>query len=120
MQGTADGTWISAAEAKPGLSLDDFGAGYASLSYLRDLPFAEMKIDRAFTRGIVRDPHAATISRNLLQMGGELGIDVIAEGIEQDDQFALLREQGSRLFQGHPFGRPMEVGTFNQRLLAAS
>jgi diguanylate cyclase len=101
------------------LSLDDFGAGYSSLSYLRELPFAEMKIDRAFTREIVRDPHAATISRNLLQMGRELGIDVIAEGVEQDDQFALLREQGSCLFQGYLFGRPMEVGTFNQRLLSA-
>ncbi len=101
------------------LSLDDFGAGYSSLSYLRELPFAEMKIDRAFTREIVRDPHAATISRNLLQMGRELGIDVIAEGVEQDDQFALLREQGSCLFQGYLFGRPMDVGTFNQRLLSA-
>ena len=100
------------------LSLDDFGAGYSSLSYLRELPFAEMKIDRAFTRGIVRDPHAATISRNLLQMGRELGIDVIAEGVEQDDQFALLREQGSRLFQGYLFGRPMDVGAFNQRVMS--
>jgi len=100
------------------LSLDDFGAGYSSLSYLRELPFAEMKIDRAFTHGIVRDAHAATITRNLLQMGHDLGIDVIAEGVEQDDQFTLLREQGSRLFQGYLFGRPMEVGTFNQRLLA--
>ena len=101
------------------LSLDDFGAGYSSLSYLRELPFAEMKIDRAFTREIARDPHAATISRNLLQMGRELGIDVIAEGVEQDGQFALLREQGSCLFQGYLFGRPMEVGTFNQRLRSA-
>jgi len=102
------------------LSLDDFGAGYSSLSYLRELPFAEMKIDRAFTREIVRDPHAATISRNLLQMGRELGIDVIAEGIEQEDQFTLLCEQGACLFQGYLFGRPMEVGTFDQRLLSGA
>ncbi|MBD9480370.1 EAL domain-containing protein [Pseudoxanthomonas sp. PXM02] len=101
------------------LSLDDFGAGYSSLSYLRELPFAEMKIDRAFTRGIVRDTHAASISRNLLQLGRDLGIDVIAEGVEQEDQFALLGEQGCGLFQGYLFGRPMEVDAFNQRLLAA-
>nr|WP_298128795.1 EAL domain-containing protein [uncultured Pseudoxanthomonas sp.] len=100
------------------LSLDDFGAGYASLSYLRELPFAEMKIDRAFTRGIVRDAHAATITRNLLQLGRDLGIDVIAEGIEQDDQFALLGEQGCRLFQGYLFGRPMEAAAFRQRMRA--
>ena len=76
------------------LSLDDFVAGYASLSYLRELPFAEMKIDRAFTRGIVRDAHAATITRNLLQLGRDLGIDVIAEGIEEAGQYELLRETG--------------------------
>ena len=101
------------------LSLDDFGAGYSSLSYLRDLPFAEMKIDRAFTRGIVRDAHAATITRNLLQLGRDLGIDVIAEGIEQDDQFALLGEQGCRLFQGYLFGRPLDVAAFNARITAS-
>lgn len=100
------------------LSLDDFGAGYASLSYLRELPFAEMKIDRAFTRGIVRDAHAATITRNLLQLGRDLGIDVIAEGVEQDDQFALLGEQGCQLFQGYLFGRPMEAAAFRQRLVS--
>lgn len=98
------------------LSLDDFGAGYSSLSYLRELPFAEMKIDRAFTRGIVRDAHAATITRNLLQLGRDLGIDVIAEGIEQEDQFALLGEQGCRLFQGYLFGRPLDVAAFNARI----
>lgn len=101
------------------LSLDDFGAGYASLSYLRDLPFAEMKIDRAFTRGIVRDAHAASITRNLLQMGRDLGIDVIAEGIEQEEQFVLLGEQGCRLYQGYLFGRPMEEAVFRQRVMAA-
>ncbi|MBA3928245.1 MAG: EAL domain-containing protein [Xanthomonas sp.] len=98
------------------LSLDDFGAGYSSLSYLRELPFAEMKIDRAFTRGIVRDAQAATITRNLLQLGRDLGIDVIAEGIEHEDQFALLGEQGCRLFQGYLFGRPMDVDAFKQRI----
>jgi len=100
-------------------SLDDFGAGHASLSYLRDLPFAEMKIDRAFTRGIARDAHAASITRNLLQLGQDLGIDVIAEGIEQQDQFVLLGEQGCHLFQGYMFGRPMEVDAFNRRMAGA-
>lgn len=101
------------------LSLDDFGAGYASLSYLRDLPFAEMKIDRAFTRDVVRDAHAATITRNLLQLGRDLGIDVIAEGIEHDDQFALLGGQGCVLFQGYLFGRPMDVAAFTERIASS-
>jgi FOG: EAL domain len=64
----------------------------------------------------VRDAHAATITRNLLQLGRDLGIDVIAEGIEQEDQFALLGEQGCRLFQGYLFGRPMDVAAFSERI----
>lgn len=101
------------------LSLDDFGAGHSSLSYLRELPFAEMKIDRTFTRGIVRDAQAASITRNLLQLGHDLHIDVIAEGIEQQEQFALLGGQGCRLFQGYMFGRPMDVEAFNRRIATA-
>jgi len=96
------------------LSLDDFGTGYSSLSYLRELPFAEMKIDRAFTREVLRDGSAATITRNLLRLGRDLGVDVIAEGIEDAGQFALLREQGCGLFQGYLFGRPMDAQAFRR------
>jgi EAL domain-containing protein (putative c-di-GMP-specific phosphodiesterase class I) len=94
------------------LSLDDFGTGYASLSSLRRLPFSELKIDRAFVAEVVRDAHAASITRNLLQLGIDLGLDVIAEGIEDAAQFAFLQGQGCRLFQGYLFGRPMPVAAF--------
>ncbi|MET0328214.1 MAG: EAL domain-containing protein [Luteimonas sp.] len=99
-------------EAGVRLSLDDFGTGYASLSSLRQLPFAELKIDRAFVGEVTRDAHAASITRNLLQLGHDLGVDVIAEGIEDAAQFEFLQGQGCRLFQGYLFGRPMPVAEF--------
>ena len=100
------------------LSLDDFGTGYSSLSYLRQMPLSELKIDRAFVAEVARDRQAASITRNLLQFGHDLGIDVIAEGIEQQEQYEFLRAQGCELFQGHLFGEPMEVEAFEG--LAAS
>ena len=94
------------------LSLDDFGTGYSSLSYLRQMPLSELKIDRAFVAEIDRDPQAASITRNLLQLGIDLGIDVIAEGIEHQAQYEFLRAQGCALFQGYLFGKPMEIKAF--------
>jgi EAL domain-containing protein (putative c-di-GMP-specific phosphodiesterase class I) len=99
-------------EAGVRLSLDDFGTGYSSLSYLRQMPFSELKIDRAFVAEIARDTQASSITRNLLQLGQDLGIDVIAEGIEQPEQHTVLRNQGCGYFQGYLFGRPMSVDDF--------
>lgn len=95
------------------LSLDDFGTGYSSLSYLRRMPLSELKIDRAFVAEVTRDRHAASITRNLLQLGHDLGIDVIAEGIEQQEQYEFLRAQGCGLFQGYLFGKAMEIEAFD-------
>ena len=100
------------------LSLDDFGTGYSSLSTLRRMPFSELKIDRAFVAEVTRDPNAASITRNLLQLGHDLGIDVIAEGIEQQEQYEFLRTQGCDLFQGYLFGKPMEVDAFEQLVMS--
>jgi diguanylate cyclase len=96
------------------LSLDDFGTGYSSLSYLRQMPLSELKIDRAFVAEVARDRQAASITRNLLQLGHDLGIDVIAEGIEQQEQYEFLRAQGCALFQGYLFGEPMQVEAFEE------
>ncbi len=99
------------------LSLDDFGTGYSSLSYLRQMPLSELKIDRAFVAEIHRNRQAASITRSLLQLGHDLGMDVIAEGIEQPEQHGFLREQGCTLFQGYLLGKPMELAVF-ERLVA--
>ncbi|SEM10880.1 EAL domain, c-di-GMP-specific phosphodiesterase class I (or its enzymatically inactive variant) [Pseudoxanthomonas sp. GM95] len=101
------------------LSLDDFGTGYSSLAYLRQMPLTELKIDRAFVAGIETDPHAASIARNLLRLGHDLGIDVIAEGIEEHAQYAYLRDHGCTRFQGYLFGRPMERTDFEALVDAA-
>lgn len=100
------------------LSLDDFGTGYSSLSYLRRMPLSELKIDRAFVAEVTRDAHAASITRNLLQLGHDLGIDVIAEGIEQQEQYEFLRAQGCDLFQGYLFGKAMEIEAFDGLVFA--
>jgi EAL domain-containing protein (putative c-di-GMP-specific phosphodiesterase class I) len=102
------------------LSLDDFGTGYSSLSYLRQMPLSELKIDRAFVAEITRDVQASSITRNLLALGHDLGIDVIAEGIEHREQHALLRAQGCRLFQGYLFGAPMALQAFEQLVTRAT
>ena len=99
-----------------GLSLDDFGTGYSSLSYLHQMPFTELKIDRAFVAGIVGDTQASSITRNLLRLGHDLGVEVIAEGVETVEQYELLLGQGCRLFQGYLFGRPTDLATFEERV----
>ncbi len=94
------------------LSLDDFGTGYSSLSYLRQMPLSELKIDSAFVAEVTRDADAASITRNLLQLGRDLALEVVAEGIEAQDQFDFLREHGCDGFQGYHFGKPMPIEMF--------
>ena len=106
------------ADAGVRLSLDDFGTGYSSLSYLRRMPLAELKIDRTFVAEIPHDAQAASIARTLLQLGRDLGVDVIAEGIEDPAQHRFLQAQGCGLFQGYLFGRPVPVDTFERQLAA--
>ena len=101
------------------LALDDFGTGYSSLAYLRQLPLSELKIDQSFVAGIHRDRRVDSIIRSLLQLGQDLGIDVIAEGVEQAEQHVFLREQGCALFQGYLFGKPMERAAFERLVTGA-
>jgi EAL domain-containing protein (putative c-di-GMP-specific phosphodiesterase class I) len=92
------------------LALDDFGVGYSALSYLRRFPLDILKVDRSFTEGIEDDRRAERLVRAIIQMGGALGLQVIAEGIETPRQAALLRGAGCKLGQGYHFGRPEAAG----------
>ncbi|MEB3331664.1 MAG: EAL domain-containing protein [Synechococcaceae cyanobacterium] len=91
-------------------SLDDFGTGYSSISYLRELPFAEVKIDRSYVRSFLNDRHDAAIVRAMLSLCESLQIQLLAEGIETQEQWQRLHREGCSRFQGFLFGRPGPAG----------
>jgi diguanylate cyclase (GGDEF)-like protein len=90
-----------------GISIDDFGTGYSSLAYLTQLPADELKIDRSFISALGTDPAAMTIVRLVIDLGNNLGLDVVAEGVESADVAELLDRLGCRTAQGYHFARPM-------------
>lgn len=93
-------------------SLDDFGTGYSSLQYLKMLPLNELKIDQSFVRDIVTDSSDRSIVRTIIAMANAMGFEVIAEGVETEEQRKLLVEKGCKHFQGYKFGKPMPIEQF--------
>jgi len=89
-----------------GLALDDFGTGYSSLSYLQKFPFSEIKIDRAFVASLGTNATAGAVIQSIVTLGHALGMKVLAEGIETDEQRVLLRLAGCDEMQGFLFGKP--------------
>ncbi|SFT91378.1 EAL domain-containing protein [Halomonas saccharevitans] len=92
-----------------GVAIDDFGTGFSSLSYLKNLPIDRVKIDRSFVSGVAHSAEDAAIIQGIISMAHHLGLKVVAEGIEQEQQHHLLSAHGCDLFQGYHFARPMPL-----------
>lgn len=97
-------------------SVDDFGTGYSSLSYLKRLPLSEVKIDQGFIRDILTDPNDLAIAKMIMSLAEDLDTSVVAEGVETEKQFELLREIGCPYFQGYLFSQPMKSTDFRNFL----
>jgi EAL domain-containing protein (putative c-di-GMP-specific phosphodiesterase class I) len=92
------------------LSLDDFGTGYSSLSYLHQFPFDVLKIDRSFVIDMAESGEALRLVRSIIELGHDLGLEIVAEGVETEPQARLLRNLGCDFIQGYLYSRPLEMG----------
>ena len=99
------------------LAIDDFGTGYSSLSYLRQFPVEKLKIDRSFIKNVAVNSGDAAITTAIIGMGKSLGLKVIAEGVENEEQMAFLREHHCDEIQGYYFSRPISPSEIAERLL---
>ncbi len=99
------------------IAVDDFGTGYSSLNHLRSLPIDVLKIDRSFIAEMGTSPLVSTLVRSLIQLGNALGIDTIAEGIENEEQLSYLRSEACLHGQGFLFARPLDPHQIRSYLL---
>ncbi|WP_420548954.1 putative bifunctional diguanylate cyclase/phosphodiesterase [Curvivirga sp.] len=99
------------------ICIDDFGTGYSSLSYIRNYSFDTLKIDRSFIEHVTREPRDAELVRSIVQMGQNVGMNIVVEGVEEHDQHDLLKELGCHFVQGYLVAKPLPAEQIGNWLL---
>jgi len=99
------------------ISIDDFGTGYSSLAYLKQLPINEIKIDRSFVMEMMEDENDLVIVQTIIDLAHNLGLKVVAEGVETEDDMRILRQMHCNVIQGHHVSRPVPPSDFLQFLI---
>ena len=99
------------------VALDDFGTGHSSLTLLRSLPIDRVKIDQTFVREITRDANDAAIVRSVITLANDLGLEVVAEGVESEEQACVLAELGCQYAQGYLWAKALPIDELTIRLL---
>jgi sensor c-di-GMP phosphodiesterase-like protein len=97
-------------------SMDDFGTGYSSLSYMTQLPLDQIKVDKFFVQSIGTDPKVELIIQAIIGMARNLDLEIVAEGVETQQQFEFLQAHGKMLCQGYLFSRPVPLDEFEAQL----
>lgn len=100
------------------LAIDDFGTGYSSLSYLQNFPITHLKIDRSFVKGVCSNEQSAKIASSIIALAQAMHLEVIAEGVETEEQMAFLKARGCNVAQGFLFGKPIPSTEFEQTFLS--
>jgi EAL domain-containing protein (putative c-di-GMP-specific phosphodiesterase class I) len=100
------------------VSIDDFGTGYSSMTYLKRLDIDYLKIDKSFVAEMLHDQTSQTITETIIVMAHKLGLKVIAEGVEREEQRSWLEQQGCDYLQGFLFGEPVEAARFERMLMS--
>jgi len=100
------------------LAIDDFGTGYSSLSALQQFPISTLKIDKSFVRDVAVSPDDATLVGTIIQMGRNLNMDVVAEGVENEEQLIFLQRLECTYVQGLLFGDPMSSDNYLELLMS--
>jgi EAL domain-containing protein (putative c-di-GMP-specific phosphodiesterase class I) len=103
-------------QAGLGLAIDDFGMGYSALSCLKHMPLQRLKIDRSFVKDMIEDARDAAIARTIIELAADLGLQVLAEGVETRAQRDLLARLGCQAYQGFLFSPALPIGPFESLL----
>ena len=98
------------------LALDDFGTGYSSLSYLKTLDLDYIKIDRAFVKNLPDSSHDLVLCKAIITIARQMGLQVVAEGVETNAQRAMLKSMGASYLQGYLFSQPLQLKEFESLL----